>query len=140
MNVKITKLNRRIDPENPFPAQVNDGQSVIGAFMVPTEEAIDWMKQEDDVQPPEKLWEEPEALIPKINEPILIRSDDNWAYLRTSKVRSYYVHETDGSEPDKLILPKDFPVHSIHDLPQDLLVPGDLLMATMNSIYLLRKV
>ena len=57
-------------------------------------------------------------------------------YFHTSIVRSIYEHLSE-SELDRLILPKDFP------MSQDLNVPelrrGDILLATMNSVYLLRK-
>jgi len=55
-------------------------------------------------------------------------------WFATSKVRSIYQH---GTENDKLVLPKDFPVSKDLNIPE--LKDNDILLATMNSVYLLRE-
>ena len=57
-------------------------------------------------------------------------------YINTSAVKSIYVH---GSESfDKLMLPAGFPEPEFLDFPE--LKDGDTLIATMNSVYLLRQI
>ena len=71
----------------------------------------------------------------EIGKPFILESYRDW--FRTSNIRSIYQHE-DASDNDKLILPKNFPIASDLDIPE--LKNKDILLATMNSIYLLQAV
>lgn len=66
---------------------------------------------------------------------ILIK--DAYDYFATSFVKSFYVNTPD-SENDKLILPSAFDTKVELDLSQ--VKYNDIMIATMNSIYLLREV
>lgn len=55
---------------------------------------------------------------------------------RTSLAKSIYVHNTDSGY-DKLVLPKDFPQATDLRFPEKL-KEGDVLIATMNSVYWLQ--
>ena len=71
----------------------------------------------------------------EIGEPVFLQNYKEWFH--TSRIRSAYQHE-DSSDNDKLILPKDFPIASDLNIPE--LKTKDILLATMNSVYLLRTV
>ena len=57
-------------------------------------------------------------------------------FFHTSRIRSIYEHETNDGY-DKLVLPANFP--SAADLKIPELKKGDVLLGTMNSVYLLTK-
>ena len=58
------------------------------------------------------------------------------SFFHTSRVRSIYIHD-DESHNDKLVLPSNFPNASDLKIPE--LNKGDVLLGTMNSVYLCRK-
>jgi hypothetical protein len=124
---KIHKLGRRANPENPEPPQVSDGlvfESPTLAAYVPLMTSIgakEWCVQKD--------------LRPLIDSPIQFREDGVGGVLTISRVRSYYKHCDKGEHPDKLVLPKDFPIEENIEIPK--MKDGDYLIATMNSIYYL---
>jgi len=64
---------------------------------------------------------------------------ENQGFWRSSPVLSVYEHSQNkiNEGQDKLILPVDFPMSSDIKLPE--LKEGDILFATLNSIYLLRE-
>jgi hypothetical protein len=66
----------------------------------------------------------------ELNKPFFVTK--NGYFFQTSKVRSIYIHGSE--ENDKLVLPKDFPVSKDLSLPSSM-KEGELLLATMNSIY-----
>ena len=57
--------------------------------------------------------------------------------LRTSTVKSVYICNT---EQDKLVLPSDFPDKEYLDFSNIELKSGDILFATLNSVYALRDI
>lgn len=141
MDVVITKLIRRQNPENPASPEIYTGQRTQGVFMVPTQLACDIMDKK--VAHPDSariadLYEEAAEFKPKIGYPVFVYHR-NGGWLKTSIIRAYHIHETDGDAPDKLVLPKGFPVEDIVEMPSGYLQPEDMLLATMNSIYHIRK-
>ena len=141
MKVTICKLTRRLNPENPMPPMVNPGQGVTGEFMVPTDKGIELMES-DNADLTEltinDIYAPAETFRPKIGYPVYVKGAAYYDYLRTSRIRSYYIHETDGADPDKLVLPKDFPLEDAAHISLEGLEKGDMLLATMNSIYIAR--
>lgn len=58
-------------------------------------------------------------------------------FIRTSIIKSIYKHSVKGNDDnDKLVLPAYFPIQDIGDLTLD---DGDVLIATLNSIYKIKK-
>ena len=77
-------------------------------------------------------WEIQDIMYPQIGYPVFVkRVGLSRDFIRTSNVTSWCQL---GSDNDKLILPKDFPIEA---LPEKFnFEEGDILIATLNSIYL----
>lgn len=58
-------------------------------------------------------------------------------WIQTSVVRSVFVQDTNQ---DKLVLPEDFPDALHLDTSNVKLLPGEMLVATMNSLYKLTDI
>jgi len=130
----FTKLGRKADPENKAHPMVSTGQTVNGHASRWTEEAVDWEGDETKVTEDfdGTVWEEQEELVPRVGYPMMIRGRGFSNWIRTSCVRSFYIHE-DVEGRDKLVLPSNFPIDDIGQLSE--MNKGDVLIATMNSIY-----
>jgi len=132
----LQKLERRPDPENPAPPQVRDGFGSCGYLRTFTDELIAHFEkhEDDDVEFKGIPWEVHKTFKPKINS---IVHDGN---LRTSLVKGYYEHDKKKIEEtglDKIILPAGFPISAKTYIPE--LEDGDIILVTMNSLYLCRK-
>jgi len=132
---EMRKLKKRKDG---ITKMVYPGYSETGYAKVLTDELITFAKKnpkakEEDYSKP--FWEWQEKAKPKIGYPFLIDGGHTTDWLRTSTVKSYYVCGDSNDCPDKLILPKGFPIEDISEMPE--MKEGDILMATRNSIYLL---
>lgn len=136
MKVQLTKLKRRSNPENPAYPLISDGQGVIGEFKVPTPALIKYWEEEVEVPEGDPYYEIAGELKPIIGHPILV--GDLPTGIRTSRIRSYYVHEKPDEHPDKLVLPANFPIKEVEGLDMNKLDKGDMILATMNSLYLVR--
>ena len=139
MEVVIQKLTRRKDAENPHWSLVPTGALAMGAFGVMKKDLVN----EGDISAtnpndPDN-YDYPNHLFARIGQCVMVNSPPSDRFLRTSRIRSYYIHETDGTHPDKLVLPQGFPIEDLKDLKLDNLIAGDMLLATQNSIYLVRK-
>lgn len=142
---RLTKLGRLPEPENPNPPMIYNGESGSGYIRVLTQEFVNHMENED----PEKgefmgiQWETQSELKPRIGSVVIAEGYGRW--IRTSVVRSYYVHEDPNGyaeHPDKLVLPGNFPIETLVKMTPDdwKFEPGDVVMCTMNSMYLARKI
>lgn len=104
---KLDKLKSPIIEDNPWGNEIND---VIVGFS------------------PDK---------PKIGMPFYIVTEDELEGVRTSRVKSFYVHDTNN---DKLVLPSDFPDARDLDFSKVNLKSGEMLIATCNSIYMVTDI
>ena len=71
-----------------------------------------------------------------IDEPVFILDNETRELFNTSRIRTIYEYKPESNN-DKLVL-TDFPAAADLDIPE--LVEGDILLGTMNSVYLLREV
>jgi hypothetical protein len=135
----LIKLRRRHDAENKRPPAVRDGSRHSGYVRVLTDEVVSLMKDDLDVDTSHLIqWECQKEAKPKIGSVFMVDGVGTW--LRTSVIRSYYVHDDPegyAEHPDKLVLPEGFPIGSIEAFP--LLQSGDIILCTMNSLYLCRE-
>lgn len=139
MKVVIKKITRRLNPELNFPVLVPTGAVGFGDFGIMKEKtAVEGVEEGINPNDPEN-YDYPDTLFARVGQCVMIGTPGSDHWIRTSRIRSYYVHETDGSHPDKLVLPKGFPVEDCAQLSLEELEPGDMLLATQNSIYLVRK-
>lgn len=130
MKVQLIKINRRENAENKMWPMINDGQSVIGELKVPNEKYNDVTFNENSSY---DVIETPRAVLGKC---LMVGSLP--AGIRTSMIRSYYVHDDADNHPDKLVLPAEFPREELANLNMSKLEKGDILYLTMNSLYLAR--
>lgn len=139
MKVAIKKLTRRVNPESNFSTLVPTGMVGFGDFGVMKENTTS-QDSETEINPndPEN-YDYPEELFARLGKCIMVGAPNSDLWLRTSKIRSYYIHDGDGTHPDKLVLPKEFPIEDSVAVSTEELEPGNMLLATQNSIYLVRK-
>ena len=127
MGFKIYKLGRKASPESGSPAQVSNG------FKFKCDE-IGYLDLSDRDNVEKKTIKEISDLIGNL---AFFEGDRMHDWIRTSVIRSVYEH---GGEIDKLILPKEFPKEDYLNMESPEMRDGDVLIATMNSIYLAQKV
>lgn len=126
MKYTVYKLGRKQETENKAPSQVYDGKQF-------SEGTIGVMKLNDfetefltgEVEKLEKL----EDLV---GHSAYFLGPHMYDYVRTSIVRHVYKH---GDSPE-MNLPDGFPESDLERLEYPELKEGDILVATMNSIYL----
>lgn len=131
----LKKLKKRMTGKE---GMLYPGYSEIGYAKALTDELLNFSKEnpeaiKSDYDKPQ--WEWQKEAKPKIGCPFLIHGGGVSDWVRTSTVKSYYVCDDPENHPDKLVLPKDFPIEDISSIPE--MKKGDLLIATRNSIYLL---
>jgi hypothetical protein len=134
----LVKLSRHQNPENQNRAPVAVGTGGLGYVRVLTDEMIKALEDDSIDQKNIIQWEAQLEAKPKIGSVFYVGDVGNW--LRTSVIRSYYVHDDPegyAEHPDKLVLPKEFPIQSNAFMPE--LVAGDIVLCTMNSLYLCRE-
>ena len=130
---QLIKLSRRSDART-----VRDGEGGAGYVRVLTNEKIKHLKDEDGTEFLGLDWECQKVARPKIGSVFMVAGAGRW--LRTSLVESYYVHDDPDNyktHPDKLVLPPGFPIETATSFPE--LKPGDVVLCTMNSLYLCRE-
>lgn len=122
MKGTVTKINRREDPEHTAPPAFEDLQQQGGSMSIVIIEDGDKDNHIDDYN------------IDNLIGNMLFIADHK-TFLRTSPIKSIYEH-TASSGRDKLVLPDGFPTVTFGNLPE--LYDNDILVATMNSVYLIR--
>jgi hypothetical protein len=140
---QLVKCSRHKRPENqsPAPFEVGTGGSGYVRVMSDALLAYNTACKKDDLKIsdfPGIPWECQLKAKPKIGSVFYVGDVGNW--LRTSIVKAYYLHDDpDGyvEHPDKLVLPTGFPLEAAMNLPE--LQAGDIVISTMNSIYLCRE-
>jgi hypothetical protein len=132
MKVTLVKVNRRLNAENNGWPMISDGQAVVGELRVPNEKYSATTFNDNESYSPVDT---PRAVL---GECLMVGKLP--AGIRTSKIRSYYVHNDADNHPDKLVLPSEFPREELVDLDMNKLEKGDILYLTMNSLYLARPV
>lgn len=119
---KLAKINKD------KATQVYVGQSEIGSAYVPKKneegELIGWYGPLADGRP-------------LVGQPVLIHGGHGTDWIRTSIVKDYcIINDVEGK--DKIVLPKEFILEGL-DLTTEKLEDGDLLIRTMNSVYVMYK-
>ncbi len=134
----LKKLQRKLDPENLNPPMVMDGTGGSGFVRVFTDEAIKHHLKDDDTEFEGIPWECQKNALPKIDSVFCVSGHGRW--LRTSLVKGFYIYDEKliaETGKDKLVLPANFPVEANQHIPK--LEDQDILIVTMNSLYLCRK-
>lgn len=135
MKAQFIKLTRRVDAENLDYPMVSNGQGVIGQIKIPLQKMIDNDEYTSEMLHVNEAYEIATEGRPIIGYPIM--AGDMPYGIRTSRIRSYYIHE-DKSGADKLVLPSEFDRDKLSLVNFNGLEKGDILYLTMNSLYLAR--
>jgi len=130
MKVTLLKINRRANPEDSGWPIISDGEHVTGELKVPNEKYNEITFNENASY---DVVDSPRGVLGKC-----LMVGELPSGIRTSMIRSYYVHDDPDNHPDKLVLPKGFPIEELASFNMDNLQKGDILYLTMNSLYLAR--
>lgn len=130
----LKKLTRHDSPMNKVKPMVNTGDHCVGRAYV--------IGEENDP----KNTEVQEVAKPKIGKAFMVHGNGLFNFLRTSMVIGIYNHseeEINETGVDKLVLPSGFPASAGDKVSGSWdnlkLEEGDILLSTLNSIYLVRK-
>lgn len=137
----MTKISGHQNPENRHSNPIRPGTTCSGFVRVFTDECVKFMEEngEESKEFDGIPWECQMKAKPKIGSVFYVGGLNSWG--RTSIVRGYYKHEDSegyAEHPDKLVLPSEFPIESAANLPP--LEVDDIVICTMNSLYLCREV
>ena len=136
--IKLGKINNKI-------AEVHTGEVFIGELLVPSDDLKTfWEKSEKGILHVEipKILYIP-ALSFKVDRGYPFMIGPFYRGMRSSKVFDYIIisdNHIKKTGKDRIILPKNFPLDIIQNDFLDKIKPGDMLITTSNSLYLLQKI